>query len=163
MENANEYIEELRTQLMIGKIQKGYKAILEYLLFLQQHFRQKYPDYSFPGTFYHGYLDMSYFAFVTPALKPKGLKIAIVFNYTAFRFEIWLSGYNKKIQCKYWNSIKYKHMDGYFIPKDIEGYDSIIEDHIAVESIDPVRTTQEIEKRLETFVRIVEKEFGKPD
>ena len=69
MEINNDCIKELRKQLQNGKIQKGYKAILEYLLYLQSYLKKKYADYDFPGTLYHGYLDMSYFACIPATLK----------------------------------------------------------------------------------------------
>jgi len=40
---------------------------------------------------YQGYLDMTYFAFFPVKLKKRDLKLAIVFNYQAFRFEVWLA------------------------------------------------------------------------
>ena len=149
-------IEELHNQLKKGEIQKGYKAILDYLLSLQSYLKKKYTEYSFPGTFYHGYLDMSYFAFVPPSLKEKGLKIAIVFNYDAFRFEIWLSGYNKEIQEKYWEYFKNKKAGEYIIHSSIKGYDSIVEDHITIDTIDTDKTTKTIENRIKEFIKAIE-------
>ena len=57
---------------------------------LRTHFKDRYPKYSVSGL-YQGYLDMTYFAVVPPSFKRRGLKIAIVFNYGAFRFEAWLA------------------------------------------------------------------------
>lgn len=64
---------------------------------LRIHFKNRYPNYSISGL-YQGYLDMTYFAIVPPALKQRDLKIAIVFNYDAFRFEAWLAGTNRQVQ-----------------------------------------------------------------
>lgn len=156
MEDINNCIHELRIQISKGKIQKGYRAILEYMLSLQSFLRKEHKDYSFPGSFYHGYMDMSYFAFVPSSLEGKGLKIAIVFNYEAFRFEIWLSGYNKDIQKKYWEYSRAKEINGYYIPETIKGYDSIVEDHIEMKVFDDEKTTVELVKRIETFVKTIE-------
>ena len=49
---------------------------------------------------------MSYFAVLTPTLRNIGLKIAVVFNYTDFRLELWLSANNKRIQKKYWDQMR---------------------------------------------------------
>ena len=156
MEDINDCIHELQIQISKGKIQKGYRAILEYMLSLQSFLKKEHKDYSFPGTFYHGYMDMSYFAFVPSSFEGKGLKIAIVFNYEAFRFEIWLSGYNKDIQKKYWELLKEKGINGYYIPETIKGYDSIVEDHIELKGFEKEETTVELVKRIETFVKIIE-------
>ena len=156
MEDSNDYINELHKQLGKGKIQRGYRAILEYMLFLQSYLKKQYKDYSFPGTFYHGYMDMSYFAFIPSSFIGKGLKIAIVFNFEAFRFEIWLSGYNKEIQKKYWEYYKEKKAGRFYIPDTIKGYDSIVEDHIDIQNFDKEETTKELVKRIETFVKIIE-------
>jgi len=86
----------------------------------------------------------------------KGLKIAIVFNYEAFRFEIWLSGYNKEIQKKNLDWVKEKKIEGYFIPETIKGYDSIIEDHIDIDDFDKDKVTETLEKRIEIFVKTIE-------
>jgi hypothetical protein len=149
-------IEELHKQLVKGKIQKGYKNILEYLLYLQAYLKKKYVKYDFPGTLYHGYLDMSYFAVIPPTLKEKRLKITIVFNYESFRFELWLSGYNKDIQKKYLDIFIEKKIKGYFIPDTVQGYDSILEDYIEIEKIDIKETTEEIEERMNTLIKTVE-------
>jgi hypothetical protein len=156
MDLDHECIEEFQTQLKKGKIQKGYKSLLEYLLYLQSYLRKRYEDYDFTGTFYHGYLDMSYFAFITPALKEHRLKVAIVFNYKTFQFELWLSGYNKDIQKKYWEYLKKKNIKGYFLPETIKGYDSIVEDHIEEDSLDVIATTALIEERIKRFIKTIE-------
>jgi hypothetical protein len=160
MENINDCINELHKQLDKGKIQKGYKAILEYMHYFQSYLKIQFKDYNFPGTFYHGYLDMSYFAFIPSSFIGKGLKIAIVFNYESFRFEIWLSGYNKEIQRKYWEHFNEKKVEGFYIPDTIKGYDSIVEDHIYIDTIDKEDTTIELVKRIETFVKTIEKDIN---
>lgn len=39
-------------------------------------------------------------------LKEKGLKIAVVLVHQSFRFEVWLSGYDRKCQCGYYALLK---------------------------------------------------------
>ncbi|HOH08780.1 MAG TPA: hypothetical protein PLF89_14745 [bacterium] len=46
---------------------------------------------------YQGYLDMTYFEFFPDKLKKCDLKLAIVFNYQAFRFEVWLAARNRQV------------------------------------------------------------------
>jgi hypothetical protein len=47
-------------------------------------------------------MDMTYFSFFPKTLKDRNLKIAIVFLHESFRFEVWLVGFNKQVQQKYW-------------------------------------------------------------
>ncbi len=77
---------EFRRQLRDGSTQRAYAALLAYMLGLRTHFKDSHPDTRVSGL-YQGYLDMTYFALFPPHLKPRDLKIAIVFNYAAFRFE----------------------------------------------------------------------------
>jgi len=42
----------------------------------------------------------------TNKLKAKGIKIQVVFIHKVFRFEVWVSGYNRKIQCAYYEKLK---------------------------------------------------------
>lgn len=84
-------MQELQGQLRNGAIQRAYRALLSYMMELRIRFKNKYPDSSV-SALYQGYMDMTYFAVSPPSLKQRDLKIAIVFNYEAFRFEAWLSG-----------------------------------------------------------------------
>jgi hypothetical protein len=117
---------ELREQLRTGAIQKAYRALLAYMTDLRTHFKNRYPSYSISGL-YQGFMDMTYFAIVTPSLKNRDLKIAIVFNYEAFRFEAWLSGTNRQVQRKYWELIRDSRWTEYRVVTPAKGVDSIIE------------------------------------
>lgn len=100
MHSIQEDIEELRRQLDKGSIQKAYRELLSYMLELRTHFVKKYGDSAVSGL-YQGYMDMTYFALLPPALKRLDLKVAIVFKYDTFRFEAWLAARNRKIQRQY--------------------------------------------------------------
>ena len=127
MESLHECMNEYRKQLEKGYIQKAYKRLMEYIMDLRTHFKNKYPDYFVSGSIYYGYMDMTYFAFSPESFKQRNLKVAIVFNYDQFRFEVWLAGYNKRIQQKYWKSFKECDLNKYRIPANIKGVDSIME------------------------------------
>jgi len=124
----NEYMEEYKKQLEKGVIQEAYQGLMEYIMSLRTHFESKFPEYTVSGNVYHGYMDMTYFALFTPSLKDRKLKIALVFNYDSFRFEVWLSGSNKQVQSKYWKLFRENSWDRYHIVPSLEGADSIIED-----------------------------------
>jgi hypothetical protein len=60
-------------------------------------------------------------------LKLRKLKVGIVFVHCPFRFEVWLFGYNKGVQAKYWKLFKESRCNIYRIPSTTKGVDSIIE------------------------------------
>ena len=135
MKSLQENMLEYKKQLEKGAIQKAYQGLMEYMMSLKNHFTNKYPDYSVPGSMYYGYMDMTYFSVLPKSLKDRDLKIAIVFLYDAFRFEIWLSGKNKQVLAKYWKIIKESNWDKYKIVAPVKGVDSIVE-HILVDNPD---------------------------
>ena len=106
MKTLHESVTEYKKQLDKGEIQKAYRGLIEYMMNLRNHFKNNNPDFHVSGNFYQGYMDMTFFSFTTEALKRKYLKIAIVFIHEKIRFEVWLAGYNKTIQEKYWNLFK---------------------------------------------------------
>ncbi|MCW4014942.1 MAG: hypothetical protein NWF06_01090 [Candidatus Bathyarchaeota archaeon] len=127
MESFNENMQEYRKQLKKGAIKEAYRGLMDYFNSLRLYFETKYPDYFVSGSVYYGYMDMTYFSFTPKSLKSKKLKIAIVYLHEAFRFEVWLVGYNKKIQRKYWKLIKANNWEKYYLPPTTKGVDSIIE------------------------------------
>ncbi len=132
MKDFNDCVSEYRRQVQEGDIVKAYRGLMEYMMNLRNHFRDRFPEYSFPGNIYSGYMDMTYFPVLTPVLKAKGLKTAIVLIHDDVRFEAWLSGYNKQIQMKYWSLVREKGWDRYRVPETIKGIDSIVECDLAL-------------------------------
>lgn len=127
METLQENMIEFKKQLDRGAIQKAYQGLLEYMMGLKNHFSDKYPDYSTMGSLYTGYMDMTYFSLFPGSLKECDLKIAIVFLYDAFRFEIWLSGKNKQVLAKYWKLFKENNWTSYKVVEPEKGVDFIVE------------------------------------
>jgi hypothetical protein len=101
--------------------------LMQYIMDLRLHFKNKYPNHIVSGSIYYGYMDMTYFSFFPEPLKNRGLKIAIVFIHEKIRFEVWLAGYNKQVQRQYWRLFKESGWNKYHIPSTIQGIDSIIE------------------------------------
>ena len=135
MESFHEYMNEYRKQLEKGAINKAYKGLMEYIMDLRTYFQNKYPDYVVSGSIYYGYMDMTYFSFFPRSLKQRNLKIAIVFIHEAFRFEVWLAGFNKPVQTEYWKLFKESAWDKYHLVPTTKGADSILE-HILVANPD---------------------------
>lgn len=157
MESFNQYMEEYKKEMKKGMITKAYKGLMEYILDLRTHFKNKYPNYFVSGLYY-GYMDMTYFSFSPDSLKDRKLKIAIVFIHDTVRFEVWLSGQNKEIQRKYWKLFKDKNWNKYKIVSTIEGYDSIVEHVLIAEPdfSDLDKLTEKIEKGTLKFIQDVE-------
>ena len=123
----HESMKEYRKQIERGDIKEAYKGLMEYIMALRSCFANKYPDYYVSGSIYYGYMDMTYFSFFPESLKHRNLKVAIVFIHDTFRFEVWLAGYNKQVQTKYWKLFKESDWNKYRIPSTTKGVDSIIE------------------------------------
>lgn len=158
MATFQECMQEYRKQLEKGAIQAAYKGLMEYMMALRTQFSSQYPDYAVSGSIYYGYMDMTYFSFNPKSLKQQNLKIAIVFLHEAFRFEVWLAGYNKQVQAKYWKMIQASGWDAYRLVPSIKGADSIIE-HTLVENPDfgdLEALTGQIEKETLKFIQDVE-------
>ena len=152
-------MDEYKKQVKKGDIIEAYRGLIEYIMDLRTYFKKKYPDYIVSGSIYQGYMDMTYFSFFPDSLKQKKLKIGIVFNYESFRFEVWLFGYNKQIQTKYWKLIKEKKWNKYRIPPTPQGFDSIIEHDLVnnpdFSNLDAL--TESIESGTLKFIEDVEK------
>ena len=158
-ENMNEY----KKQLEKGAIKEAYKGLMEYIMDLRTHFKNEYPDYFVSGSIYYGYMDMTYFSFYPKSLKDRNLKIAIVFIHETFRFEVWLAGYNKQVQTKYWELFKESDWNKYHIVPTTKGVDSIIE-HILVDNpdfSDLDSLTKQIEIATLKFIKDIESFLSK--
>lgn len=91
-------------------------------------------------------------------MKQRGLKIAIVFVHEAFRFEVWLAGYNKQVQAEYWKRFKASGWNKYHIVPTTKGVDSILE-HVLAEGPDfgdLDSLTEQIERGTLVFIKDVE-------
>lgn len=158
MGSFHEYLDEYRKQLEKGAIQEAYKGLMEYLMSLRTYLKNKYPDYFVSGSLYFGYMDMTYFSFFPKSFEQRKLKIAIVFIHETFRFEIWLAGYNKQVQTKYWELFKESNWNNYHLVSTTKGADAII-DHVLVEHPDfrDLDTlTKQIERETLKFIEDVD-------
>ncbi|HPR42300.1 MAG TPA: hypothetical protein PK718_07135 [Candidatus Methanofastidiosa archaeon] len=157
MGHLNEYMDEYRRQLEKGDITKAYRGLMEYIMGLRTHFKNKYPDCSV-SSIYQGYMDMTYFSFNPDSIKGRKLKVAIVFLHETFRFEAWLAGYNRQVQKSYWKLFKEGDWDKYRLVPTTEGVDSIME-HTLIDDpdfSDPDALTRQIEEGTLAFIKDVE-------
>jgi hypothetical protein len=165
MGSFSESMDEYKKQLEKGAIQQAYKGLMEYILNLRTHFKSKYHDYFVSGNLYSGTMDMTYFSFIPPSLKERNLKIAVVFNHCAFRFEVWLAGYNKQIQGEYWKLFKDSAWTGYPVVPTTKGVDAIIEHTLVArpDFSDLDALTVQIERETLVFIREIESFLSKED
>ena len=163
MKSFHEQIKEYKKQLEKGDIKEAYRGLMEYIMGLRSYFKNKYPDYFVSGSIYYGYMDMTYFSFIPESLKRRKLRIAIVFIHDTCRFEVWLAGYNKQVQTKYWKLVKEIDWNKYRIPSTTKGVDSIIE-YILVDNpdfSDLDTLTKQIERGTLKFIKDVENFLSK--
>jgi hypothetical protein len=163
MGSFSEAMNEYKKQIKKGLIQEAYQGLMAYFRDLNSHFKNKYPDYSVSGSIYYGYMDMTYFSLFPESLKRRKLKIAIVFIHNTFRFEVWLSGSNRKVQEKYWKLLKEIKWEKYHLASTSKGVDYVI-DHILIDNpdfSDLVRLKRQIERGTLTFIRDVESVLSK--
>lgn len=148
MKTNQEMMDNFHECLLEGNIQKAYRIVFDILSKVKTKLSSN-NKINIPNNIYHGYLDMTYFPVFSDVLKQHSLKIAIVFNYEKFSFEIWLSANNKKIQKKYWEIIKEKKWKKYRLMESIVNEDSIIEY--------PIKTTVNYNE-INKLVNIIEKQ-----
>jgi hypothetical protein len=126
---------EFRAQLQKGIIIDAYQGLLVYIRDLRSHFENHCAGYEIPNNIYYGYLDMTYFSILPPVLKSRQLKVAVVFVYESFRFEVWLSGRNRKVQETAARSIRQAGWQAYHLTPEPGKADSVL-NHVLVEDPD---------------------------
>jgi hypothetical protein len=159
MKPFHKYVAEYQRQLEKGAIQAAYQGLMEYIMAVRTHLKNKYPDYFVSGSIYYGYMDMTYFAFTPKSLAQRKLKVAIVFIHATCRFEVWLGGYNKQVQSQYWKLFKESNWNKYRLVPTTAGADSIVEcvlaDNPDFRDLDAL--TQQIEQATLKFIKDVER------
>ena len=156
---------EYKKQLKKGDIKKAYNGLIQYFKDLRSHFNNKYPDFLVSSSIYPGYMDLTYFHFFPKSLKPRKLKIVILFIHDTFRFEVWLAGNNKKVQKKYLDLFTENNWKKYHIASTTKGVDSIL-DYILIANPDfrEVDTlTKQIEQGTLKFIKDVETFLSKQE
>jgi hypothetical protein len=127
MENYNELMNDLKVQINKGRIQKAYRYIFEIFSDLGAEIKNNQTKIISTNSLYHGHLDMTYLPVTTDILKSNDLKIAIVFNYPLFQFEIWLSAVNRKKRDDTLKTISQSKWKKYKTVENNENTDAIIE------------------------------------
>lgn len=100
MKPLNQLIASYTALLQQGDLQTAYRGIMDFMGALRGAFTSRFAGCEVGGL-YQGFMDMSYFAVSTVALRQKGLKFAVVYLHPTGAFEIWLSGRNREITRQY--------------------------------------------------------------
>ncbi|KYK22518.1 hypothetical protein AYK21_03770 [Thermoplasmatales archaeon SG8-52-2] len=158
MNSFHEKMNEYKEQMKKGVISEAYRGLMDYIMDLRTYLKKKYPNYIVSGSIYYGYMDMTYFSFFPESLKLRKLKTGIIFIHETCKFEVWLFGYNKKVQKKYWELIKKSNWNKYHIPLSINSIDSIIENTLVEnpDFSDLNVLTKKIENGTLNFIKDVE-------
>lgn len=118
-------LDEYKTVLATTRVQQGYQQILQVLKYVSSSLQQQMTNHDFSKRIVENQMQFSYFQLTDPALKKRGLKVQIIFIHKSCVFEVWLSGYNRKIQRDYYSKISsLKHP--FSICKDPESSDYIM-------------------------------------
>jgi hypothetical protein len=158
-----ESMEEFQRLLEEGTVQTAYRALLSYMMGLRAYFKKSLDGATVSGL-YQGYMDMTYFALFPPSIRRHNLKIAIVFNYDAFRFEAWLAGSNRQVQRQYWELFEGAPWPKYRVVAPAKGVDSILECDLAsgFDLDDPDALTTTIETATLAFIDDIDRFLSAP-
>lgn len=88
-------LEEYRTLLQTTGLQKAHREFVGMFRWLRAELERQMPGFRFQNTVSGSAVDYAYFTFADEALGRKGLKLAVVFEASGFRLEVWLCGANR--------------------------------------------------------------------
>jgi len=125
-------IRELQKRLSEGAIQRAYKNIISYMSRLRTVFASQQGESGVSGL-YQGYFDMTYFALFPSELKARNLKLAVVFNYETFSFEVWLAARNRQAQRQYWKLLLNSGYKKHPLVEPAVGVDAIVQATLATD------------------------------
>ena len=145
-------------------MQRAYTAILAYMSRLRTDFAGA-SDGSAVSGLYQGTFDMTYFALLPAAFKARDLKLAIVFDYSSFRFQVWLAARNRSVQRRYWTLLSRHDWEQYPLVEPGAGVDAITVFDVgdALELQDPGRLTSRIESAVSAFAGDLERFLAEYD
>ena len=147
----------LRAALEAGAIQRAYGALQAFMRRLRLHMAASGALGSVSALSV-GTLDVTYFAVFPPALAARSLKVPVVLNYDAFRFEVWLSGRTRAVQRRYGAVLGASSWPGCRVRRPGPGVDALLErDVAAVDLRDAAGLVATIEAGVGTFVGEVER------
>lgn len=146
---------EYKNLMKTTSIQAAYQQVLAILKYIYITLQKEMKDYNFHPRIVENKMDFSYFQITNQKLKDKGLKIQIVFIHSTCHFEIWMSGYNRKIQSKYNNLISLNQCP--FITCENPYRNDFIAKIVFDETEDP--TSSKVITQMEYYIKLLEEYF----
>lgn len=101
---------EYKELLQKTNLRECYQEFIKLFRYIRVSLEKSMPEYKFQGNIVENGMDYSYFSFTNHQLKEKGLKIAVIFVHRDFQFEVWLSGFSRKYQSKYYDLLKERNI-----------------------------------------------------
>lgn len=123
----------LHDRLREGGLQRAYGSIIGYMSHLRVHLASRDGERAV-SALYQGVFDMTYFALFPPALKSRGLKLAVVFDYESFAFEVWLAARNRALQRQYFELLRDGGWPEDGLVEPAAGVDAIVRRSVAAAS-----------------------------
>ncbi|MGL5978012.1 MAG: DUF7000 family protein [Erysipelotrichaceae bacterium] len=131
-----------QTLLETTQLQTGYQSLIALLKTLHNILQSSQPELEWNQQLVENRMDFAYMQARPKQLKAKGLKLQIVFVHERFQFEVWLSGYNRKIQQNYTSSLRQLPL-GYELTKDPLRIDYIVKTTLPQSLVyEPITTLQ---------------------
>lgn len=149
-------IQEYKKLIQTTNLQKGYQEQTKLFQSLRTYLQKEFKEYTFAGDIVENNMDYAYFHFTNNELKDKGLKIVIVFVYKKFEYQIWLSGYNRKVQNKYFEKLK-KINHKYTITSDANKTDFILKYTLTSHYKNQNDLFYKINKKTQNFINNISK------
>lgn len=147
-----DYMEDYQRQLSRGRVRTFYVGIIQYMLSLKNNFADKYRKELIIGSFYQGYMDITYFSVTTKNLREKNLKVIVAFEHDKMRFIAYFVGQNKQVQKTYWDLLKNSDVDKYKLSENPDIY--ILEESLSekedLKDLDAL--AEKIEQKVMEFV-----------
>lgn len=110
IEINSKYINDYKNIVQTTNLQNGYQEFIKFFRYLRTYLEKEMNNYDFTNNIVENNMDYSYFQFTNQNLKSRNLKIVIAFIHKEFKYEIWLSGINRKVQLNYFEFLKEKSL-----------------------------------------------------
>ncbi len=124
----NDYQQIIKTT----NILESYQEFIKLFRYLKIQLQKELPEFSTSNNIMENHLDFAYFQLFKDSLKDRGLKVQIIFVHQRCQFELWISGYNRKIQNKYYLKLKDRKFD-YLLTSDPQHIDYIFKSQLSTE------------------------------
>ena len=152
--DLNYYMKFYKEQIDLGRIQKAYQGLMNFIMDLRNYLLKKYGNDYIIGNISKGYMDYTYFPIVPIRIRHLKLKFAIVFIHQEMRFGISLGGKNRQIQRQYWSIFKGSDFIKYKIPETPDENFTIMYEILAEnpDFSDLIMLTRQIESKAMEFI-----------